>query len=115
LRAGRFAAKGGTMEDLGFKAMIGATIAVAAGVVGLVGWTIHHEIVEPDSGTITEMEYRPAYVTTQCTTSGKTTTCIPTTHPECYYVKYSPNPDEWGDACVAPTDWPRYHIGDHYP
>lgn len=97
-------------------ALMGACVAAA---VGYAAWAIHHEIVEPDSGTITKMEYSPAYTTTstQCTSNGKTTTCVPTTqfHPECYRVVYSPNPDEWGDACVAPVDYQRYRVGDHYP
>ena len=89
--------------------------ALFAGVVALIGWAIWHESVEPDHGTITKMEYRQPYGTTQCTTSGRTTTCVPVTHPECYYVRYEPNADEWGDACVAPADWPRYRVGGHYP
>lgn len=88
---------------------------LGAGIVALLAWVIYHEIVEPDSGTITKMTYHPAYTSVQCTTSGKVTTCIPTTHPECYEVVYSPGGDDWGDACVAPADWPRYRVGDHYP
>jgi hypothetical protein len=101
------------------KGIMALCAALFAGVVALIGWVIWHESVEPDHGTITKMEYSPAYTTTstQCTSNGKTTTCVPTTqfHPECYRVVYSPNPDEWGDACVAPADWPRYRVGDQYP
>ena len=89
--------------------------ALAAAVVGIIGWVIWHESVEPDHGTITHMEYQSPWTSTTCSTVGKSTVCTPTYHPECYYVKYSPNPDEWGDACVAPADWPRYRVGDQYP
>lgn len=107
------------MEDLGLKLLTGTLVAGGVAVLGLISWAIHHEIVEPDHGTITKMEYHPAHttVTTQCTSNGKTTTCVPTAqyYPECYEVVYAPNADEWGDACVAPADWPRYRVGGNYP
>ena len=83
-------------------------------VVALVTWGIYTEITEPDSGTVTAKRYHPMYVTTQCTTSGKVTTCIPTTHPECYEIEYR-NGNDTGDACVAPAEYPSYAIGDQYP
>jgi hypothetical protein len=93
--------------------LTGVTALILA-VFALMGWAIHHEMTEPESGTVTELEYSPAHTTITCTTSGKVTTCTPITTSECYRVVYE-NGDEWGDACVAPNEFPLYQVGDQYP
>lgn len=93
---------------------LGALGVLLAGVIGLMAYAIHHEATEPTSGTVTSVEHQPAHTTVTCTTSGKTTTCVPVTTPECYRIEYD-NGSDRGDACVSHEHFPLYHVGDHYP
>lgn len=101
-------------------------LVVAVASIGglLTGYGIYAEVTEPNSGTVTRREYRPAWdeLTFQCVSynakTGACTSKMPAWHhwPECYRVVFR-NKDSGrkGDACVAPTEYPLYHTGDRYP
>lgn len=96
------------------KVMAGVLIVLLAIVGTVIGMAIHHEIVEPSSGTVTKLDYSPPSVSVHC--SGKPTICTSTSIPECYRVTYDGDKaGTWGDACVAPSEYPLYRIGDHFP
>lgn len=95
------------------KALVGCGVLVA-GIVAAIGYAIYQEETEPTSGTVTKIEYQRPWTQTNCTTVGKTTTCTPIHHPECYRIEYD-HGDDWGDACVSPVEYQLYRIGDHYP
>lgn len=80
-------------------------------IFGLIGWVLYCEFTEPKSGTVTDKDFMPMFVTTSCT--GKM--CTSTVHPECYEVKYKNNTGDTGDACVSELEYVQYRKGDHYP
>lgn len=91
--------------------LVGALIAAV--LVGI-GYVIWFEANDPGHGTITEKKFRPAYTTTQCTTVGKVTSCVPVQHAECYLIGYTDGRHD-GDACVPALEYDRYRIGEQYP
>lgn len=81
--------------------------------------------IEPESGTITEMEYEEAYTeTTQRCTSQydakgkyKGQTCVPVTnyYPECWEVDYEDEATgETGEDCVSEDLYNALEVGDDY-
>lgn len=89
---------------------VGAAFALAA---GLIGFVIYGEATEPDRGTITGKDHEPAWVQYVCTYNGRSTTCSPIFHPECWRIDYAAG-GERGDACVSAAEWQEYEVGDLY-
>lgn len=92
----------------------GIVITTCVGIFSVAAWAIVHEVNEPLSGTVTELEYDPPHATVTCVQSGKTTVCTPTTTAACWRVVYD-NGDDWGDACLPEDQFRLYRVGDHYP
>ncbi|WP_160051061.1 hypothetical protein [Nocardiopsis sp. FR26] len=72
----------------------------------------------PETGEVTDRDYSPAWTstTTSCSTTGQTRTCTPHTsyHPESYTLRLDDGQDAgWRE--VAPSEYERCHVGDHYP
>lgn len=94
------------------RVLVGLAIGMAALIVAFLAVVIHHEIVEPKEGRVTQTEYVPATTTMTC--SGKPIVCTSTHYPECYRVVYRPNAEEWGDDCASPREFETIKIGDWY-
>lgn len=108
--------EGVTMRKLNIDWAVVVALAFVGLCIGVVVWAIHHESVEPQSGTVTKLQYYPAYTTNTCNGVPPNSSCTPAYNPECYRVIY--DGDEkgtWGDACVPPMDWSLYKIGSRYP
>jgi hypothetical protein len=99
-----------------------AAIAIGVGAVliigGVIGVWVYGEVNEPDAGTITEMEYEPAYTETgvSCTTSNGRTTCTPWTeyNPATWCLWYEDAEGNEGDACISQQEYESLHVGDHF-
>lgn len=94
--------------------LVAGVAAVILAVLGGIAYTVWYEANDPGHGTITGKTHRPATTTTRCTTTGKTTTCIPNTTPECYQVRYTDGKHD-GDECVSREAYDRYAVGGQYP
>lgn len=92
------------------KAILAFVAALVVALLVLLGIEIHSEVVEPDAGAITELAYDPAWVQTQCTSTGRVTTCTPIYHDECWRVEYADG-DRNGDACVREETWQALTVG----
>ena len=110
-RAGRTRVRGIAGWLLSYVGAGAFGVACAFGLLALGVRSCEEALPAEAGGVVTDRYHRPAYTTTQCTTVGMNTTCVPIIHPESWSIRVAHDGHERVDS-VSEEYWERVAVGD---
>ena len=99
----------------GLVGLLGA-IAVVVGICVAIGSGVSscQDARNLEAGYIIRRDYHPPYTTENCSTTTKTTTCVPVYHPERYTITIADGAHEERSIDLSEGEWRRHSPGELY-